>query len=156
MRIGLGFDLHRIKTAARGYLLLGGIKIPAPYKVAAHSDGDLLFHALADALASALGLGDIGEFFPPGSSATRAMNSRRILDFYLGRMKKSRKKLLSVSAVIVAERPKLGPYRERLRRALAQSLGLPLDAAGLTFKTFEAMPALAEGSIACWANCLLK
>ena len=156
MQIGLGFDIHRIRPARKGHILLAGLKIAAPYRIEAHSDGDFVFHALADAIGSALGLGDIGEQFPPGLAKTRGMNSRLILDHYLSQLKKTKGRLLCVSLVVVAEKPKLGFYREEIRRSLAQALHLMPAKVGLTFKTFEALEPLAQKSVACWANCLIR
>ncbi len=156
MRIGLGFDLHRIRRASGGRVLLAGIRISAPYRVEAHSDGDFVFHAVADSIASALALGDIGESFPPGDSKTKGMDSFRIIEWVLRKMKKKRRRLLSVSLVVVAEDPRLGPWRDRIRSSLAQALGIKRDKVGLTFKTFEGIGPFARQSVACWANCLIK
>lgn len=157
MQIGLGFDIHRIKPVKNGgFFLAAGTKIPAPYRVLAHSDGDLLYHAAADALASALGMADIGHFFPSKKSTTRGIDSLEILKHYLVSLRRRGGSLLSVSAVIAAEKPPLDPHRRSIQRSLAGALGLPDRSVGLTFKTFEGIKPLAQNSIACWVNCLVQ
>ncbi|GEM_PF-216002 len=155
MRVGLGFDLHRIKKNKNGFMILGGLKIKAPFRVIAHSDGDLLLHALSDAILSALGLDDIGARFAPGQSRTRAMDSRLILSDALLEVKKRRSKIANVSVVVAIEEPKMATYRSKIRASLAKMLGLPGERVGITFKTFEGLPGLSNRAIVCWVNCLI-
>ncbi|MBI4669987.1 MAG: 2-C-methyl-D-erythritol 2,4-cyclodiphosphate synthase [Elusimicrobia bacterium] len=156
MQIGLGFDLHRIKPCRAGSIVVAGVRIPAPYRIIAHSDGDFVFHAAADAVYSALGLTDIGDKFPAGLAKTRKMNSRLILESAMRELKKRKRRLLNLSVVIAAERPKLGPYRQAMRHSLAETTRLPPGKIGITLKTFENLAPLAEKAVACWANCLIK
>ncbi|MBI4370429.1 MAG: 2-C-methyl-D-erythritol 2,4-cyclodiphosphate synthase [Elusimicrobia bacterium] len=155
MLIGSGFDLHRLRASKKGALKLAGINIPAPYVVLAHSDGDLLFHAFSDALASALGDGDIGAAFPPGIKKTRGMDSRRMLDHFLKKLKERSLILSNISVVLTVEKPRLNFYRDDIRRSLASATGLPLERVGLTIKTFEGIEPLAPKAIMCWVNCLI-
>ncbi|MEK6543993.1 MAG: 2-C-methyl-D-erythritol 2,4-cyclodiphosphate synthase [Elusimicrobiota bacterium] len=156
MRIGSGFDLHRIAKASRGWITLGGVKIAAPFKVVAHSDGDLLLHALSDAIRAALGSGDIGEKFPPGIVKTKGMDSRLILKDALALLRRKKCRLQSVSCTLALERPKIAPHSVAIRSALADLLGLSVDRVGLTCKTFESLEPLASRCVACWCVCLIK
>lgn len=156
MRIGLGFDLHRIKKAPKGSLLLAGVRIAAPYKVDAHSDGDLVYHALSDAILSAMGLGDIGEKFPPGKIKTKSMDSLNILQFALSEMKQKFCRLESASIVVAAQEPKFSAHRGKIQESLAKSLSLKAGRVGVTFKTFEGLEPFSKNAIACWANCLIQ
>lgn len=156
MKIGLGFDLHRLKKVKNGFLWLGGVKIPANYRILAHSDGDLLLHAASDAIAGALGLPDVGVSFPPGKTKTRGIDSRIILAHALNQAKKLKKRVVSASFVLALEEPKLGPYRDAIQRSLAHALDLSQKDIGLSFKTFEGLAPLAKKAVACWVTCLLK
>lgn len=155
LRIGLGFDLHRIRRQAGGWIMVGGVRLAAPYRIEAHSDGDFVFHAVADAIVSALGLGDIGEAFPPGQAKTKSMDSAKIVAWACRQAKKRKRRLESVSIVIAAEEPKFGPWRQNIRLSLAKALSLKPEKIGLTFKTFEGLFPLSR-SVACWANCLIS
>lgn len=156
MRVGLGFDLHKIRPTRNGFLLLGGVPIPAPFEVLAHSDGDILLHALSDAIFSALGLPDIGVLFPPGQKSTKGMDSKKILNRALAELKNRKKKLINVSCVVVLEKPRLTNFRESIRGSLAQLLGIKKDGIGLSAKSFEGLFPLANKAIACWVNCLIQ
>ncbi|MBI4062911.1 MAG: 2-C-methyl-D-erythritol 2,4-cyclodiphosphate synthase [Elusimicrobia bacterium] len=148
--------MHRIRPTRRGFLLAAGVKIPAPYRVLAHSDGDFIFHAVSDALASSLGTNDIGHFFPPGKPETKAMNSAVILKHYLRALIGQGAQILSVSVVVAAQKPKLAAHCPRIRSALSEALAIPLHRVGLTMKTFEAVKPLASNCVACWATCLVE
>lgn len=156
MRIGFGFDLHRIRRSPKGgVLIVAGVKISAPYKVEAHSDGDLVFHALSDAISSAMGGPDIGEKFPPNEAKTLNMDSKKILEWAMKLAGQKFSLVNSVSLVIAAEEPKLTPFRKRIQEALAVVLKIPTDRVGISFKTFEGLP-ISNEAIACWATCLLE
>lgn len=155
MRVGLGFDLHRLKTKKGCFILMGGVRVASGFEVVAHSDGDVLLHALSDALLSALGLADIGVLFPPGANSTKNMDSRRILKRVLDELKKRKKKIKNISCVVAVEKPSLSPYRDQIRGALSQALNLRRENVGLTFKSFENLPGMADKAVACWASCLI-
>jgi len=138
--VGYGEDAHRLAPGRR--LVLGGVEVPdAPRGAVAHSDGDALLHALADALLSTSALGDIGQHFPPGQTATADIDSRAILTHVLALVSERTADLrvLNCAAVVTLDEPKLGPYRERIAASCAALLGLPRDRFGLTFKTSEGL-----------------
>ena len=151
----MGFDLHRIKKSKNGFVMLGGLKISAPFRVLSRSDGDLLLHALSDAILSALGLDDIGARFPPGQARTRGMDSKVILNDALLEIRKRKGSIANVSIVVALEEPKMAPYRLNIRESLASIMGVSGDCVGITFKSFEGLPGLSRKAIACWVNCLI-
>lgn len=140
LRIGFGEDAHRL--AAGRPLVLGGVTIDdAPRGPEAHSDGDVLLHAVADALLSAWALGDIGQHFPDTDPAYGDAPSSGLLRDAL-RLASARAEGMcprQVSAVVTLDRPKLGRHRDAMAARLANLLGLPADRVGLTFKTSEGL-----------------
>ncbi len=138
--VGHGLDAHRL-VAGRA-LVLGGHTIDgAPRGAEAHSDGDVLLHALADALLSTLGIGDIGDAFPPSDPRWRDLDSRAILTHVLEQLETHvpGHALTNVAGVIVLDAPRLGPHRAAIQDALAGQLGLPCERVGITFKTSEGL-----------------
>ncbi|MFC1521176.1 2-C-methyl-D-erythritol 2,4-cyclodiphosphate synthase [Elusimicrobiota bacterium] len=155
MRIGLGYDIHRFKKSKKGFFLLSGVRIPSGFRMDAHSDGDIMLHAVSDAILSALGLPDIGVYFPPGKPQTRNINSALILKYALHNAKKRKLKVSGASIVVVLEKPKMAPYRAEIQYALAKLLGTTMDKVGITFKTFENLKPFANCAISCMATALL-
>jgi 2-C-methyl-D-erythritol 2,4-cyclodiphosphate synthase len=137
MRIGLGEDAHRLEVGRE--LWIGGLQIDSPRGAVAHSDGDVLLHALSDALLSAFALGDIGMLFPDHDPKWKGLESRTILDLVLQKVRENSYYLRQVSLVITLDRPKLGPHRSTLQQHLAELVGLPKDRIGMTFKTSEGL-----------------
>lgn len=140
LRVGHGLDAHRL--APGRVLVVGGVPVPdAPRGAEAHSDGDALLHALADALLSCLALGDIGDAFPPSDERWRDLDSRRILAHVLAQLDALAPgwSLVNVTVVVVLDAPKLGPLRTAIRAALAEQLRLAPERVGLTFKTSEGL-----------------
>lgn len=139
-RIGYGEDAHRL--AAGRPLVVGGVRIEGAERGAeAHSDGDVLLHALADALLAAFALGDIGKLFPPGEARTRDLDSTVILREVLGRLRSRAAgwRVVNVAAVVTLDAPRLGRHRERIEQRVAGLLGLPPGAVGVGFKTSEGL-----------------
>ncbi|MBM3293148.1 MAG: 2-C-methyl-D-erythritol 2,4-cyclodiphosphate synthase [Candidatus Aminicenantes bacterium] len=155
MRIGLGYDLHRL---VRGRpLFLGGVEIPWEKGLLGHSDGDALVHALIDALLGASGEGDIGACFPDTDPAFRGIRSLELLRRVMARLRKKRFRVVNVDAVVAAEAPKLGPYFAAMKKTLAPLLGVSGRAVGLKAKTNEGTGLIGRGgAIACWAVVLLE
>jgi 2-C-methyl-D-erythritol 2,4-cyclodiphosphate synthase len=139
-RIGYGEDAHAL--AANRPLLIAGIRIVnSPMGVVAHSDGDVLLHALSDALLSAFALGDIGSYFPPSNPAYKNMDSQAILEHVLKLTDEKLSRLVNVAAVVTLDEVKLSPYRTDMQKKLATLLALPPDSVGITFKTSEGLAA---------------
>lgn len=140
VRIGYGEDAHRL--AAGRPLVLGGVPIPEAERGAvAHSDGDALLHAVADAMLSAWALGDIGHHFPDTDPAHAGLDSRAIVAQARAAVAEvaPSARLSQVSAVVTLDRPKLGLRRTVIAEALAALLALPVERVGLTFKTSEGL-----------------
>lgn len=140
LRIGYGEDAHRL--AAGRSLVLGGVAVPeAERGPVAHSDGDALLHAVADALLSAWALGDIGRLFPDDDPAFAGVDSRAILARVRAVVAEvaPTARLVQVAAAVTLDRPKLAPRRAAITAALAAQLDLPVDRVGLTFKTSEGL-----------------
>jgi len=138
--IGFGEDSHRLAPGRR--LVLGSVTIPdAPRGADAHSDGDVLIHALSDAILSSFALGDIGMHFPDSDPAFDGMDSTPILQGALGMARAAQRDahLIQVVAVVTLDEPKLGVHRAAIAGAVAALVGLPTERVGLTFKTSEGL-----------------
>jgi len=122
LRTGLGYDLH--PYAAERALVLGGVEIAYPRGLAGHSDGDVLSHAVIDALLGAAGLGDVGEWFPPGDETPRGVCSLELLKHVAARLGEQGWRIVNVDTVVVAQEPRIAPHREAMRANLATALGL--------------------------------
>jgi 2-C-methyl-D-erythritol 2,4-cyclodiphosphate synthase len=142
-RIGQGWDSHRIEAGRA--LIIGGITIPSEFGLAGHSDADVLFHSVTDAILGALALGDIGTHFPDTAPEWRAADSRRFLEHAVGLAARERYRLANVDATVILERPKLKDFRPAIRESLAGAVGLPVDAVSVKFKTAERVGPVGEG-----------
>ena len=156
IRIGSGFDFHRLEENSDRPLMVGGIEIPGDLAFIGHSDADLLLHALSDAIFGALGLGDIGTYFPDTDPANKNMDSRLILGAALARMEERNYKISNLDVTLIGEKPKLNPHRERILESLSLLLGVGKERIGLKATTTEKMGALGrtEGT-GCHATILL-
>jgi len=143
LRIGLGRDLHRLETGRR--FLLGGVEIPFNKGELGHSDGDVLCHAVCDALLGAIGLGDIGELFPPEDSALKDSDSIELLKEAWQRVKAQGWSLVNLDCVISCEMPKILPHRESIRRSLSQALETDPEFIFVKGKTNEGLGPLGNG-----------
>lgn len=142
-RIGLGYDLHRLE-AGRPFVL-GGVPLEHEAGPVGHSDGDVLLHALTDALLGAAGLGDIGDLFDDRDPAHAGRASHEFVTDVLGRLAAAGLRVAQVDAVVILERPRLGPIKATIRSRVAALLGLPEDRVGIKAKTNEGLDALGEG-----------
>ena len=120
LRIGQGFDAHAFKNGGR--LVLGGVEIPAQRSLEAHSDGDVVLHAVCDALFGAAGLGDIGGHFPPSDPAYKGIDSRLLLRRSLELVASECYRVVNVDITIIAQAPRLAPYVEAMRAIIAADL----------------------------------
>lgn len=154
IRSGVGFDSHLFSS--EGTLLLGGVPFPGVPALKGHSDGDALLHAIIDALLGACGQGDIGALFPDTAAENRGISSLTMLAAALEKVKLAGFVPNNVDAVVVADRPKLAPAREKMRTVIAQALGLSVDAVSVKGKTQEGLSWFnAPGGIAVWATATL-
>jgi 2-C-methyl-D-erythritol 2,4-cyclodiphosphate synthase len=148
IRCGIGYDLHRL-TEGRP-LMIGGIHVPFDKGPVGHSDGDVLAHALCDALLGASGLGDIGTHFPDSDPKWKGANSLTFLEHTRKLLDERKLHINHLDAIVVLERPKLGPLFPKMREALAKALGISPDQISLKAKTNEAVDAVGRGeAIAC-------
>ncbi len=138
IRVGLGYDLHRL-VAGRP-LLLGGVELPFEKGEDGHSDGDVLFHAITDAVLGASGLGDIGSFFPPEDPQWKDADSAMLLKTVIEKVYAAGWKLENLDCVIKLEKPKFIPYRERVIKSIATVLGVAPDQVFVKAKTGEKLP----------------
>ncbi|MCY4610274.1 MAG: 2-C-methyl-D-erythritol 2,4-cyclodiphosphate synthase [Gammaproteobacteria bacterium] len=155
MRIGHGYDVHAF-TDGDG-LWLGGVRIEHDQGVAAHSDGDVVLHALMDALLGAAGLGDIGQHFPNRDARYRGAASGDLLQDVLEKIRAQNLRVVNVDVTVIAQAPQLGPHREAMGRSMAQLLQLDEGRVNLKATTHEGLGALGRGEgIAVHAVALLE
>ncbi|GIW99610.1 MAG: 2-C-methyl-D-erythritol 2,4-cyclodiphosphate synthase [Pirellulaceae bacterium] len=145
LRIGLGHDTHRLEPG--GPLKLGGIDLEFDYHLVGHSDADVLLHAITDALLGAANLGDIGSLYPDSDPANRGRDSAQmLLEAYI-RVQRERWHLVNLDCVVLAERPKLLPYRQQIQRRIAELLNIDPQQVGLKGKTGESVGEVGEGRV---------
>jgi 2-C-methyl-D-erythritol 2,4-cyclodiphosphate synthase len=155
MRIGQGYDAHRFAPGRR--LVLGGVEIPHGQGLLAHSDGDVLIHALCDALLGAAGLGDIGRHFPESDPAYRGIDSRVLLRRVVTALEAKGLRVGNVDATVVAQQPRLAPHIPVMRALLAQDLGVAEGRVNVKATTTEGMGFAGRGEgIAAYAVALLE
>jgi 2-C-methyl-D-erythritol 2,4-cyclodiphosphate synthase len=143
-RSGIGYDLHRL--AAGRKLILGGIEVPFDKGPVGHSDGDVLAHAICDALLGAANLGDIGTHFPDTDPRWKGASSLVFLEHVRDLLAERGLRIEYVDAIVIAERPKLGPHFPAMREALAGALGIGLGNVSLKGKTNEGVDAVGRGA----------
>ncbi len=154
LRIGTGFDLHRLAKGRK--FVLGGIEIPYETGPVGHSDGDPLLHAVADALLGAAGLEDLGTLFPDSDPKWKGADSAKLLEEAAARVRATGWTIVSVDSVVMAEKPKIAPHRAAIRDRLSRLLAVPLDCVNVKGKTAEALGPLGKGeAIAASAVALL-
>jgi 2-C-methyl-D-erythritol 2,4-cyclodiphosphate synthase len=150
-RVGLGYDSHRF--APGGPLILGGVRIPIDFSLAGHSDGDAVAHALTDAVLGAAALGDIGEMFPDSDPDSLGANSMEMLRAAMRRVHGAGYVVVNADVVVVAETPKIGPYRDAMRASVAEALGITMMDVSVKGKTNERMGWIGRGEgLACLAT----
>jgi 2-C-methyl-D-erythritol 2,4-cyclodiphosphate synthase len=134
---GIGYDVHRFSENRP--LVLGGVSIPHSHGLEGHSDADVLCHAIADALLGAMGLPDIGHYFPPDDAACKDIISLEILEKCRALADEAGVKIINVDSTLVAEAPKVLPYRDAMRGNIGAALGIPPEYVGIKATTNEAM-----------------
>jgi 2-C-methyl-D-erythritol 2,4-cyclodiphosphate synthase len=125
LRVGLGLDAHALEEGVP--LVLGGVRIDSARGLAGHSDGDVIAHALIDALLGAAGLGDIGSLFPSGDPAWKGSDSVDLLTHAYAQVREAGFELVNADCVFVGEEPRIAPHREAMRSRLAGALGIPSE-----------------------------
>jgi 2-C-methyl-D-erythritol 2,4-cyclodiphosphate synthase len=143
VRCGIGYDLHRLAEGRK--LMIGGIEVPFDKGPVGHSDGDVLAHAMCDALLGASGLGDIGKLFPDTDPEWKGANSLLFLEHARKLLSEENFVIEYVDAVVILEKPKLGPHFPKMREALARSLGISVEQISLKAKTNEGVDAVGHG-----------
>jgi 2-C-methyl-D-erythritol 2,4-cyclodiphosphate synthase len=143
VRCGIGYDLHRLAEGPK--LIVGGIELPFDKGSVGHSDGDVLAHALCDALLGAAGLGDIGAHFPDTDPKWKGANSLVFLQHARKLLDEKHFTIEHVDAVVITEKPKLGPHFPKMREALARALDVSADHIHLKAKTNEGVDAVGRG-----------
>jgi 2-C-methyl-D-erythritol 2,4-cyclodiphosphate synthase len=143
LRVGCGYDVHRFGPGRE--VRLGGVAIPHDRGVVAHSDGDVLLHALMDALLGAAGAGDIGLHFPAGDARFAGADSRRLLRDVMELVSAHGFAVANCDLTLIAEAPRIGPHREAICATIASDLGVPRDRVNLKATTTEGLGAIGRG-----------
>ena len=155
MRIGSGYDVHRLTEGRR--LILGGVEIPYEKGLLGHSDADVLLHAIADALLGAAALGDIGRHFPDTDPQYEGADSRKLLARVLGLISDNGYCIMNVDATIIAQKPKMAPHIEQMRQNIAETLQIAVSQVNVKATTEEGLGFTGAGEgIAASAVCLLQ
>lgn len=155
IRVGIGYDLHRLVSGRK--LLLGGIELPFERGEDGHSDGDVLFHAVTDAVLGAAGLGDIGSFFPPEDSKWKDADSAFLLKTVMDKVYTDGWKIENLDCVVKLEKPKFIPYREKVIASIASVLGVEKSQVFVKAKTGEKLPPVGTSdAVEAYVVCLLS
>ena len=154
-RIGIGYDVHQLCEGRK--LILGGVEIPFERGLLGHSDADVLIHAIMDAMIGAMGLGDIGKHFPDTDPAYKGISSVALLEHVTGLMKQQGYKIGNVDAVVIAQRPKIGPHFPAMKTILAKAMECEEEQLNLKATTEEKLGFTGrEEGMAAQAVCLLE
>lgn len=155
MRIGMGYDVHRLVEDRR--LILGGVDIPYEKGLLGHSDADVLLHAIMDAMLGAAALGDIGRHFPDTDPAYKGADSMVLLQACREKLRAAGYRVHNLDALICAQAPKMAPHIETMRANIARALQLDVDAVNVKATTTERLGFVGDGSgISAYAVCLLE
>lgn len=163
IRVGIGYDIHRLKTSGfatrregKG-VHLGGVLIPCDQELIGHSDGDVLTHAICDALLGAVGAGDMGAHFPDTDERFRGKESFWFLKEVAKKVQKKGFKISQIDSVVIAERPRLSEYRRRIQKKLASLLRISIGQVSIKAKTNEGLDSVGgKKAIAAWAVSLVE
>lgn len=142
-RVGFGFDIHRLVKSRR--LVLGGVPIPFAKGLLGHSDADVVLHAVASALLGAIGAGDLGTHFPDADPRWRGASSRRLLEAVMRMVRARSGRVENVDVTVLAEQPRLEPYKPRIRAGAARALGVPMARVNVKASTYERLGPIGAG-----------
>ena len=155
MRVGMGYDVHKLTENRK--LILGGVEIPYEKGLLGHSDADVLLHAIMDALLGAAALGDIGRHFPDSDPAYKGISSIKLLEHVGNLLEEHFYVVENIDATIIAQRPKMAPYIEQMRKNIADTLGLDVDQVNVKATTEEGLGFTGTGEgISSQAICSLR
>lgn len=155
IRVGIGYDLHRLVAGRK--LLLGGVELPFEKGEDGHSDGDVLFHAITDAVLGASGLGDIGSFFPPEDNKWKNADSAELLRTVMKEVQAKGWQIENIDCVVKLEKPKFIPYRQQVIESIARVLEVSADRVFVKAKTGEKLPPIGTGdAVEAYVVCLLS
>ncbi len=155
MRIGQGYDVHAFGDG--DHVMLGGVRIPHERGVQAHSDGDVILHALCDALLGAMALGDIGMHFPDTDPQWRGADSRLFLRHIAGLLAQHQYTIVNVDTTVLADAPRLGKFREQMRANIAADLGIDVNQVNIKATTSEGLGFIGKREgLACHAIALIN
>lgn len=154
IRVGQGFDVHPF--CENKVLYLGGVKLPYSLGLSGHSDGDVLIHAVADALLGAIAKQDIGHHFPPGDPETSGIDSKKILHYTQELLQESGWLICNIDCIVICEKPKIAPFREAMAATMAECLKIGADQIQVKGTTTEKLGFTGrEEGIAAMATCLV-
>jgi len=155
MRVGIGYDVHRLVADRK--LILGGVEIPHKLGLLGHSDADVLLHAIMDACLGAAGLGDIGQHFPDTDEKYSGISSLILLEETMNKLSEAGFEIVNVDAVVIAQKPKIGPYFDQMKVLIAEKLHCSVDQINLKATTEEHLGFTGrEEGIAAQAVCLIE
>ena len=155
MRVGLGYDVHRL-TPGRD-LIIGGVNIPYEKGLLGHSDADVLLHAIMDALLGAAALGDIGKHFPDSDPLYKGISSLDLLSHVKGLLEGEGYIISNIDSTIIAQAPKMRPYIDEMRKNIAETLGIPVESVSVKATTEEGLGFTGSGEgISAQAICCLE
>lgn len=158
LRIGHGYDVHRFSETfdPKQPLMLAGLKLPEPRTLVAHSDGDVVLHAICDAMLGAIAAGDIGQHFPDSAAEYANVDSGQLVSQVLELAAKKNFRLINCDVSVLAQVPKLAPFREQMRACLSEVLSIDTDRVNIKATTTEGLgPIGREEGIACHAVVLM-
>lgn len=155
LRIGHGYDVHRLERGRK--LIIGGVDIPYEKGLLGHSDADVLLHAIMDSILGALALGDIGKHYPDTDDRFKGIDSTVLLKNVIDLILQKGYAVLNIDSTVCAERPKLSPYIEEMRKNIAESAGIDISCVSVKATTEEGLGFTGEGKgISATAVCLLE
>jgi 2-C-methyl-D-erythritol 2,4-cyclodiphosphate synthase len=155
LRVGIGTDIHRLVEGRK--LMLGGVQVPFPMGLLGHSDGDVVLHAIMDAMLGAAGMGDIGTLFPDTDPKLKDADSKGLLLTVKDRLTEKKWEVVNVDVTIHAEKPRLEQFKGQIKRVIAGLLGIDFNAVNIKAKTNEGLGEIGEGmAIAATAVAMLR